>query len=208
MTVYLHCEGVTDYAVIPPLMKKAGNRPNLEIQWVKRNELKEVRTHRKSGIVISGHYKKIKALAFIAAKNGSKHIAYHQDADGKYADVLRDIKAEFDKLSGFHCLAIVPKEMIESWLLADENAYPSKPRDPKLPSKPEEIWGQRGDQNSNHPYHYFVRVLTQFRLADDRDTYTKIAENIDVEVLKRRCPESFGQFYYGIQFFIPNELSF
>jgi hypothetical protein len=199
MTVYLHCEGVTDYAVIPILMKKAGKMPDLEIKWVKRDELKKMRTHRKSDIVISGHHKMIKALAVIAEKNGCKHIAYHQDADGKYADVLRAIKSEFDELHRFHCLAIVPKEMIESWLLADESAYPSIP---KLPREPEEIWGQKSDPNSDHPYNYFVRVLAQFRLPDNRDTYTEIAENTGIEVLKRRCPKSFCQFYTDMQSFI------
>jgi hypothetical protein len=205
MTVYLHCEGVTDYAVIPLLIKKAGKKSNLEIQWVKRNELKEVKTHRKSDIVISGHYKKIKALAVIAMRNGSNHIAYHQDADGRYIDVLRAIKSEFDELSGFCCLAVVPKEMIESWLLSDENAYPLAPDDPALPPNPEELWGQKSDPDSNHPYNYFVRVLTQFRLADNRDTYAEIAENTGIEVLKRRCPESFGQFYTDMQSFITPE---
>jgi hypothetical protein len=205
MTVYLHCEGITDYAVIHPLIKKANNKANPEIQWIKRNELKNVRTHRKSDIVISGHYKMIKALALIAAKNGSKHIAYHQDADGKYYVVYKAIKSEFDKLSRFKCLVVIPKETIESWLLADEEAYPSIPREPKLPAKPEELWGQVSDPNSNHPYNYFIRVLAQFRLADNRDTYAEIAENTNIETLKRRCPKSFGQFYTDMQSFIAEE---
>jgi hypothetical protein len=91
--------------------------------------------------------------------------------------------------------------MIESWLLADENAYPSIPNNPQLPSKPEEIWGQKDDPNSNHPYNYFVRVLSQFGLSDDRGTYARTAEKSGVDVLKRRCSESFGQFYADMQTF-------
>jgi hypothetical protein len=45
-------------------------------------------------------------------------------------------------------------------------------------------------------FHYaiFIRVLKQFRLGNKSDTHAQIAGNSDIEVLKRRCPESFGQF--------------
>jgi len=200
-TIYIHCEGVTDYAVIPILMKKVLKMHDLDIKWIGRDELRKLNTHRKSNITISGHYKFIKALATHSYLNGSKYIAYHQDADGKFINVYNDIISEFRPLQedGFFCLAIVPKEMIESWLLSDDSAYPSMPNDPKLPSKPEEIWGLKDNPNSNHPKSYFVRVLAQFRLPENRDTYTQIAEKTSIEVLKRRCPESFNKFYTDTQ---------
>jgi hypothetical protein len=201
MTVYLCCEGVTDYAVIPPLMKKVANNFEIDIQWIKKSNLKKERLHRKMNESISAHSKRIKALAIISERNGVKHIAYHNDADKKYNETYSEIKVEFDKLSKFHSIAIIPKEMIESWLLSDDGAYPSKPKNPKLPSKPEEIWGQRSNLNSNHPYNYFVRVLAQFKLPDNRDTYFHIAENTDIEILKRRCPISFGQFFTDMRLF-------
>jgi len=204
-TIYIHCEGVTDYAVIPVLMKKILDIPDLCIEWIKRDELKKFTTHRKSNIVISGHYKFIKALAKFSLLNGSKYIAYHQDADGKFTDVYDAIISEFKPLQegGFSCLAIVPKETIESWLLSDDNAYPSVPNDPKLPSKPEEIWGQKNNPASNHPHNYFFRVLTQFGLPCDRDVYAQIAEKSSIEILKCQCPESFGKFYADTQSFLP-----
>jgi hypothetical protein len=60
-----------------------------------------------------------------------------------------------------------------------------------------------GDTDKN----YLKRNLEQLGLNSDnnRDTYTKIAENTNVEVLKRRCPESFGQFYTDMQSFITTE---
>lgn len=200
-TIYLHCEGVTDYAVIPILMKKVLKTHDLVIEWIGRDELRKVKTHRKSNILISGQYKFIKALATHSLLKGSKYIAYHQDADGKFNEVYNSIISEFRSLqeSGFFCLAIVPKEMIESWLLSDDSAYPSMPNDPKLPSKPEEIWGLKDNPNSNHPKKYFVRVLAQFRLPENRDTYAQIAEKTSIEVLKRRCPESFNKFYTDTQ---------
>jgi len=200
-TFYLHCEGVTDYAVIPALMKKVLKTHDLDVKWIGRDVLRKVKTHRKSNIKISGHYKFVKALATHSLLNGIKYIAYHQDADGKLTVVYDAIISEFKPLqeNGFICLAIVPKETIESWLLSDENAYPSIPNDPKLPSKPEEIWGLRNETNSNHPYNYLVRVLAQFGLLDNRETYAQIAEKTCIEALKRRCPESFGKFYADSQ---------
>jgi hypothetical protein len=202
MIVYLCCEGVTDYAAIPPLMKKAADTLEMDIHWIKKSDLKKVIIHRKKNVAISAHSKRIKSLAFVAEKDGVNFIAYHSDADKKYSETYGEIKAEFDKLSNFHCAAIVPKEMTESWLLADDGAYPSMPENPKLPPKPEEIWGQKNDTNSNHPYNYFVRVLFQFKLSDDRDTYARIAENTNIEILKRRCPISFGQFCTDMQSFV------
>jgi len=203
MTVYLYCEGATDYAVIPFLMKKALKMPDLDVKWIKRPALKKVSLHRKSDVKISGHYKFVKALAAFSSREGVKHIAYHQDADGQYSEIYNAITSEFRPLEGkgFRCLAIVPKEMIESWLLADGNAYPAKPERPKLPFRPEGIWGQKQNINSNYPKHYLARVLAQFGLLGALDTYAQIAENIDIEILKNRCPESFGQFCADIQSF-------
>jgi len=194
-TIYIHCEGVTDYAVIPILIKKILKTHDVDIKWIKRDELRKMKTHRKSNIKISGHYKWIKALATYSLLKGSKYIAYHQDADGRFTEVYKAITSEFLSLreNSFFCLAIVPKEMIESWLLSDDNAYPSIPNNPKLPLKPEELWGLK--ENSNHPYNYFVRVLDQFEMSGNRDTYAQIAEKTCIEVLKRRCPESFNKFY-------------
>ena len=204
MIVYLCCEGVTDYGAIPPLMKKAADTFEMDIQWIKKSFLKKkLIIHRKKYEAISAHKKRIIALAEHAKNNGVSFIAYHSDADREYCRTYSEIKSEFEKLKKFHCLAIVPKEMIESWLLSDENAYPAIPVNPKLPSKPEEIWGQESDKNSNHPYNYFVRTLAQFKLFDNRDTYSRIAENTNIEVLKQRCPVSFGQFYADIQNFTP-----
>jgi len=203
-TIYIHCEGVTDYAIIPVLMKKVLKMDDLDIKWIKLDELRKVKIHRKSNILISGHYKFIKALAAYSLLKGSKYIAYHQDADGNFTKVYNAIISEFKSLQeiGFFCLAVVPKEMIESWLLSDDNAYPSIPNNPKLPFKPEEIWGLKDNPNSNHPYNYFVRVLAQFELPDNRDTYTQIAEKTGIDVLKRRCPESFVKFYSDTQSFL------
>jgi len=201
MTIYLHCEGFTDYAVIPHILQKALNINDLDIQWITRDMLKKVKTYRKSNISISGHYKLIKSLATYSLLHNCKYIVYHQDGDNNYSENYNKIVCEFIPLKqiGFNCLAVVPKETIESWLLSDENAYPLKPSNPKLPLNPEDLWGQRNDSNSNHPKNIFSKVLKQFNLIDNRDTYAQIAEKINIEILENRCPISFGQFIKDTQ---------
>jgi len=41
MIIYLCCEGATDYAVIPPLMKKAADTVEMDVHWIKKSELKK-----------------------------------------------------------------------------------------------------------------------------------------------------------------------
>ena len=158
--------------------------------------------------------KRIKRIAYIrrlwheANKAKCDHIGLHQDLDHKKAEkIYQDIHEEFNSIlpSSIKRIAIVPKEMTESWLLSDENAFPAIPKEPKLPSKPEELWGQKSNPQSDHPYNYFVRVLAQFRLSDNREVYAQIAEKTDIEVLKRRCLVSFGQFHTDIQSFIAHK---
>lgn len=204
MVIYLHCEGNTDYTVIPCFIRKAINNFDLDIQWIKRDVLKKIKIHRKSNITISGSFKLLKALATYSYLNNCKHIVYHQDGDGKYSENYNKIINEFIHLKqiNFHCLAVVPKETIESWLLADENAYPSIPKNPSLPEKPEKLWGNKKEENSNHPKRIFNKILNQFNLENTGDTYANIAENIDINVLKEKCDISFGQFVNDAQEFL------
>jgi hypothetical protein len=109
---------------------------------------------------------------------------------------------------GFRCLAIVPKEMIESWLLADIRAINSL-GDGSIhidqSPNPESLWGVKDDPSSNYPKHYLRRNLERLGFEDNSGTFAQIAEKIDIEVLKRRCPESFGRFSADIQYFVAGE---
>ena len=144
----------------------------------------------------------ITALSAIAFRDEKKNISYHQDADRKYGDVYKNITSEFAGLkdTGFNCLAIVPKEMIEAWLLADKNPYPHEPKKPLLPAKPEELWGRK--DSKNHPKKYLENVLKQFHQTPSADIFSWIIEKSDLEIIKARCPKSFGQFYADLQTFI------
>jgi hypothetical protein len=153
----------------------------------------------------------IKKLYTLAVLDNSNYIAYHQDAGHQdFKFVYEGITKDFeDAISNdeIHCLAVVPKEMIESWLLSDEKAYPSIPVSPALPKKPEEIWGDRHNPESNYPKNYFKRILSQYSLEDNHNIYTDIASKSDIETIKNRCPESFNQFCNDMQSFITGEPS-
>jgi hypothetical protein len=95
--------------------------------------------------------------------------------------------------------------MTESWLLADIVAINSVGNGNihiDLSPDPETLWGDKDDPNSNYPKNYLRRILQQLGLEANRNTYAQIAEKADIEVLKRRCPESFGRFYTDMQSFI------
>lgn len=84
-----------------------------------------------------------------------------------------------EKMSqGYHCLAIVPKEMIESWLLADVNAFSQPIKQTDLPRKPEEIWGAKDDPYSDRPKYYLERVLKKSGQEANRDTSAAIAKKL------------------------------
>ncbi|MDR1704174.1 MAG: DUF4276 family protein [Clostridiales bacterium] len=139
-----------------------------------------------------------------AVKNKYKHIAYHMDADHDYDKRYSELKEQFtnEMQEICHCLVIVPKEMIESWLLSDMDAFSPPINQKILPKKPEEIWGEENDPESNHPKNYLKRVLYSIGKQPNRDTYAEIAQNISIDVILKRCPKSFGRFYADMQEFI------
>jgi len=47
MKIYLHCEGIKDYSVIHPLMKKILKNQEFSLDWIKRDTLKKWKMYRK-----------------------------------------------------------------------------------------------------------------------------------------------------------------
>jgi hypothetical protein len=103
---------------------------------------------------------------------------------------------------GIKGIPMLPIRMIENWLLGDEDAYTisfgRKPHSPKLPKKPEFIWGSKYDINSDYPKHYLKRVLNQYNELIETTNYINIMENINIDRLKETCSYSFGKFYEQI----------
>ena len=203
--VYLYCEGVTDIEPLCTMMKRV--KPCLEVTVTTRKELKAVTTLLSNRRGTHKRVTFIKRLAMLATKNGSKHIAYHRDGDGDHNTVYAAVVSDFkESAEEFYTLAVVPKEMLESWLLADENAYlqafGESPTKPPLPKKPENLWGKKDDTNSNYPKHVMKRVLEQYGKAANKEIYACLAEHIDISTMRRKCPESFERFWKDLQEFV------
>lgn len=219
MKIYACFEGETDIGALEVILKNCVKDVHIEFNSYTHSTLMKNKTARVLSRIGKGLQKDdekftrkvaIRKLAILADRNGDDHIAYHQDADRKFSEVYGAINIEFKsfKEKGFYCLPIVPKEMTESWLLADVkalNKLGEKNSQVSQPPLPETLWGNESDPNSNHPYNYLVRLLERFGLSDNRDIYTKIAKEVDIEILKNRCPKSFGKFYEDMQSFITEE---
>ncbi len=217
MRVLLCCEGVTDYGrqvyqgdeysfqdgVIQILIKKVSKVQNIEFATKSRQDIAAVRVKN----VDSKNNKIAKALSTLADKENCTFIAFHRDEDNNgFEEMYNQVEAFLRILRenpNYKCISIVPMHMTESWLLADERAFDSVPKKPKLPKDPEDTWGNKG--TANHPKKYLERVLAQFQKSPSSDTYAEIARKCEVEVLKEKCSISFGRFYNDMQAFLPAE---
>lgn len=96
-------------------------------------------------------------------------------------------------------IPMIPLKMIENWLLADEAAFESVfGKAPKLPPKPELIWGDKHDPSSDYPKHVLKRALEEASEDTDqgsREVFVWLAEAVDVTALRNKCGISFETFY-------------
>jgi len=208
--VFLYCEGVTDFDPICILMKKAAGSAELTIIRKTRNDLRNETRVLSGRRGVHKHETYIDRLAMAAKKANCRHIAYHQDADNDDSNVYKRVNGKLSDFRGkYRCLAVVPKEMIESWLLADEQAFVTafgwKPVRPTLPAKPEALWGKKENPNSRHPKHVMKSILKQYHMEPDRAAYAEIATNCNIDTLRRRCNISFDRFFKDLQGFIDHK---
>lgn len=190
---------ILEEGVVQILIKKVSEQEDLTFSIAKRNDLRKITLLRRS----IGKKAKGTRLAFLAQKRDCSYIAYHQDEDNRgfqeiYRQVRENLKIAAEK--GKVCLAIIPMHTMESWLLSDEKGFPSIPKSPCLPKKPEEIWGTR--ESDTHPKRYLKRVLNQYHQDPFVESYTKIANQSDMDVLRKRCRISFGCFCEDIKSFL------
>jgi hypothetical protein len=206
---FVCCEGPQDSGVLKALIEKCAP---ISVVCVTHSEIKHIRVgklktqkHGKDKEDALDRKAYIRRLAHYANEQDSDYIAYHQDAGRQFDRVYRDVNSEFEEYrdAGFKCMAIVPKEMTESWLLADEKAYINtfgrKPARPALPNNPEDIWGKKENPGSNYPKHYLNRVLMQYHMTPNRETYEQLATGSDADTLQARCPKSFGRLIRDLQ---------
>jgi hypothetical protein len=209
------CEGSTDVGPLTVLVKKCTPVNNLDIDCRTHDELikiKLLKTELPKGFVKDNERLKrvacIRRSLHIANELKCKNIALHQDLGHQdFKEVYQSIHKDFKTVlpDSINRLAIVPKEMTESWLLADVTAINSL-GDGSIhvdqSPNPETLWGNKDDPESNYPKNYLKQNLEKLAVEYNSESCTRIAENTNIEVLKRRCPVSFGQFYTDIQYFI------
>ncbi len=220
-------EGPTDYGnpkygshdweegPVQPIIRKSVNG-DIEFAYTTKEDIKRKTIQRRTGAKVTGHGVKSYKLCIIAEEcKDIDNIICYVDADreqgsGKseresrkrlqkiYNEISNGFK-QFSEARSQSSIPMVPLKMIESWLLADEQAFArcfgKTPADPVLPEQPELIWGNEKDSTSNHPKNYLGKVLEQYNQEANRETFKNIAEEIDVNTLKLRCPLSFELFY-------------
>jgi hypothetical protein len=84
----------------------------------------------------------------------------------------------------------VATEMLEAWILADPDIL--REAGISLPKKPEELWGDRKDPESNHPKHVLSRVQSALRdkhLYDTMDRWSLTRALGDAPSLRAFCEE-------------------
>jgi hypothetical protein len=113
----------------------------------------------------------------IQAKQASQ-IAYQQVSDAfKYLNVKG--------------IPMIPLRMLESWLLADAQAFFTAFNTKViLPKDPELLWGDKHDPSSNYPKHVLERILNPIRQTSCRQTFCDIAINMNLATLEQKCPIS------------------
>lgn len=125
----------------------------------------------------------------------------------RFSEVKADIEAGFRRANhpDVFDLAIVPVKMIESWLMADSDAFSSAFGSPRrmrgktirndFPKRPELEWGDKHDSASNYPKCQLNRILSGYGEEANQDTFVQLAKAIDFQTLQEKCPISFASFY-------------
>ena len=140
---------------------------------------------------------------------GTKESAARQSFQRVYKEIQNGFETFNEKFSRQYQrklvgIPMVPLRMIESWLLSDETAFTKcfgkPPSNPPLPAKPELIWGEKDNPDSDYPKNLMNRVLKQYEgRKSGREIFKDIAEAMQIETLRKKCPISFETFYTDIR---------
>ncbi|SPF35236.1 conserved hypothetical protein [Candidatus Desulfosporosinus infrequens] len=193
---------------------------DIEFTCVIKNGVRDVKIQRRTSEKLKGHAVKAYKLCVMANELGDiDNIVCYVDADRdqgssksardakkRVQDIYNEIQmgfAQFSATRSESSFPMIPLKMIESWLLADEIAFTAcfgkPPTRPSLPRQPELIWGDENDPTSDHPKNYLKRVLEQYGEQGTIEIFICIAKNMTTDILRRKCPISFEQFYQDVQ---------
>jgi len=125
------------------------------------------------------------------------------DRDGKrHKDRIQELNKGRDELRKANkpCAVGVAIEMIEAWLLADEEALRTALNDPSIQRQPDpETLASRNENSEQNPKGRLQRLMErslggEIPQADFPACYAEIARNTSLSVLEQRCSEGFQPF--------------
>ncbi|HPV00639.1 MAG TPA: hypothetical protein PLR23_06680 [Candidatus Cloacimonas acidaminovorans] len=179
---------------------KNASTPKLQIDGIQKNKLPRIQKAKCK----KGHSVKAERLCRYAILKSYKVAICYVDCDNNdFETIYQDITFGFSFYSNQVIgIPMIPKAMIESWLLADEKAFikvfGKKPSKPPLPKKPESLWGKKEDPNSNYPKKVLKLIVSQFNNKPEDWRYA-LARNSNSKTLLLKCPESYGRFLCDMQ---------
>ena len=146
--------------------------------------------------------KKVQFARRQARYSQSAGIVFVVDSDGDWKGKYMQLKKgrDTDQVPDFPTALGVAHPCIEAWLLADEKAIQrafklSKP--PVLPEQPEALPASKQDEN--HPKNVLRNAVDRSKPLSAREK-SDIANHMgDMEILKKRCPQSFAPFAKEVQ---------
>ena len=119
---------------------------NCSVIGIERKELVSIPIQKRKRKGIEGYGIKAYRLSIYALKNGIQFAVCYVDYDKRdFNELYSEICKGFESVTSVKGTPMIPKKMIESWILADEHAYQElfkrKPQYPALPHNPENLWG-------------------------------------------------------------------
>lgn len=135
-------------------------------------------------------------------RNSSLPVAL-KTLEHRYQEVKQGLDA-----CGVEKIPMIPLRMIENWIACDTYAIArayqvdlsKMHRSMEGTRNYELLWGNKNNPNSDYPKHYLTRLIRQLdrRLeheTPDMEKYVEIAEEQEIDILRRNCPNSFERFY-------------
>lgn len=183
----------------PIVISALGEAPSFEVR--RRIELQLLSKDPNRRSLPGGHGAKAYLAKRAAVTEGFDLLVFMVDADsptiGDWRRIVTEVEAGFALIDDdVRCVACVPMSASESWLLADPAAWVAVTgyTGAGLPARPERIWGERDDPNANHPHRYFARICHAAGVDDGREIRMLIADAIDLQSARARCPRSMEPF--------------
>lgn len=122
---------------------------------------------------------------------------------------LQSAREKEAKLTDLPAVVGVAIETIEAWLLADPNAFKKALGSSiaSLPDDPESLWGARDTPESKHPKQTLRRLLLSIKESHDTGTYERLASEVDLDTLKKKCRDGFAPFCKALESAFLNQYS-